>query len=254
MNNPKKYNGWTQPMMTAMTNSLLAAGSDPNTKVAIVTAADPYYCAGVDLSGSIQLMAPSKLHNAIYTSNKALFDQYLNFPKPIIVAVNGPAIGASVTSATLCDAVIASKKATFTTPFHRLGVTPEGCSSVHFKKLMGPDVAERMLGKEGWQPTGDEAAKVGLVTKCVAHEDLEKEAVMLAQQWIKEGRVGRSHMGEKDTKMLLEVNRKESLDLATAFLSEKFLNAQVTFLESKGKSATLFKVLIALRPIWSKFI
>ena len=62
---------------------------------------------------------------------------YFQFPKPLIIAVNGPAIGACVTSATVCDAIVASEKATFATPFAKLGVPPEGCSSVHFERLMG---------------------------------------------------------------------------------------------------------------------
>ena len=63
--------------------------------------------------------------------NKMVFDAFLDFPKPIIAAINGPAIGASVTTATLCDALLmAQGAATISTPFHRLGVPPEGCSSV----------------------------------------------------------------------------------------------------------------------------
>lgn len=45
---------------------------------------------------------------------------------------------------------------TLSTPFARLAVPPEGCSSVHFARMMGASNAERMLGKEGWQPTAKE--------------------------------------------------------------------------------------------------
>ena len=89
-------------------------------------------------------------------NNQALFNLFLDFPKPILIAVNGPALGASVTSATLCDGIIASDKATFSTPFAALGVTPEGCSSVQFARLMGEENAERMLGREGWRPGAEE--------------------------------------------------------------------------------------------------
>ena len=83
---------------------------DPETKVLILTGADPYYCAGVNLSAAIQPMHPRKLHGLIRTNNQAVFDAFLDFPKPIIVAANGPAIGACVTSASLCDAIVASEK------------------------------------------------------------------------------------------------------------------------------------------------
>ena len=112
--------------------------------------ADPYYCAGVNLNESIRPMHPKKLHKMIYENNRAVFDLFIEFPKPIIVAANGPAIGASVTTATLCDAIVASEKATFLTPFAKLAIPPEGCSSVHFEKIMGKmDVKEVRLLKPG---------------------------------------------------------------------------------------------------------
>ena len=73
----------------------------------------------------MQMKHPRKLHEFIVKNNAAIFDAFLDFPKPLIVAANGPAIGACVTSATLCDAIIASEKATFSTPFAKLGIVPE---------------------------------------------------------------------------------------------------------------------------------
>lgn len=121
MNQPKQLNGWTGPMMLAIRESFARLGQDSETKVAILTGTDPYYCAGVNLAGSFKPMHPQKLHNFILKNNAAIFDAFIEFPKPLLIAANGPAIGACVTSATLCDAIIASEKATFSTPFSRLG-------------------------------------------------------------------------------------------------------------------------------------
>ena len=110
MNDPKKLNGWTGPMMLTLRERFHQHATDPETKVLILTGADPYYCAGVNLSAAIQPMHPRKLHGLIRTNNQAVFDAFLDFPKPIIVAANGPAIGACVTSASLCDAIVASEK------------------------------------------------------------------------------------------------------------------------------------------------
>ena len=57
----------------------------------------------VDLSATIKPMHPRKLSDTIFESNQALFESFLGFPKPLLVACNGPAVGASVTSATLSD-------------------------------------------------------------------------------------------------------------------------------------------------------
>jgi len=192
----------------------------------------------------------------IETQNRELFDFFIFFPKPVVVAVNGPAIGASVTSATLCDAIVASEKATFSTPFARLGIPPEGCSSVNFARLMGEGNAERMLGPEGWVPTAQEAAEVGLITKVVPHDQLLLEAQALAKELGEQCSSGKKQRALQEAGLaeaMADVNARESYDLAAAFLSRPFLDAQHDFLKSKGKAqpAMVFKVLSLLHPFWS---
>jgi len=67
----------------------------------------------------------------------------IKFPKPIVAAVNGPAIGVAVTTLPLCDVVYAADNSTFRTPFASLGVLPEACSSFTFPLVMG-------YAKVGW--------------------------------------------------------------------------------------------------------
>jgi len=255
MNNPRKLNGWTMPMLIALRDAIARAAEDDDTKVLVLTGTDPYYCAGVNLSAIIAPDHPAKLHAFIVEQNEQLFEMFLGFPKPIIIAANGPAIGASVTSATLCDAIIASVEATFSTPFAKLGVTPEGCSSVLFAKLMGDKAADRMLGKEGWKPTGAEAVEIGLADRVVPHEDLLDEAHALAIEWIEEGRERTFKVGMTLDK-LREINRRESNELGYAFLGPDFLQGQYEFLWGKGKRgpALVFKTLLLTRPIWARFL
>ena len=222
MNLPRRYNGWTQPMLVRLRDSLLTAAKDTHTRALILTGADPYYCAGVNLSSTLKIDHPRVLHEFIRSQNEALFNMFIDFPKPILIAVNGPAIGASVTSATLCDAIIASQQATFSTPFARLGVTPEGCSSVLFPRLIGQRNAHRMLGAEGWIPTAAEALEIGLVDRVVPHESLREQAIALA----------------------------------TAFLSPPFLKGQFDFLMSRQKygPAAMFFLLWRTHPLWSMLL
>jgi len=255
MNVPKRLNGWTMEMLDALRAALNTAAQDEETSVLILTGTDPYYCAGVNLSATLGLEHPRKLHANIREGNQALFDMFLDFPKPLLVAVNGPAIGASVTSATLCDGIVASEKATFSTPFGALGVTPEGCSSVHFARIMNQTNADRMLGQDGWKPTADEALEAGLIQWSVAHDQLATEAQRIAQEWVTAGAT-RSFRAGSTRDELKTINARESAILADAFLGAPFLKAQFKFLRSKKKwgPAAMFLALLVFRPLWARLL
>ena len=255
MNTPARLNGWTRQMMDALKAGMSAAAHDDDTRVLVLTGADPYFCAGVNLAGTLSLGHPRKMHATIVENNEALFNLFLDFPKPMLIAVNGPAIGASVTSATLCDGIIASEKATFSTPFAALGVTPEGCSSVQFARLMGEENAARMLGREGWRPSAEQALEAGLIQWVVPHEQLADEAHRIAQEWINTG-ARRSFRGGSGRDELKAVNARESVDLADAFLGAAFIKAQFKFLWSKKKwgPAAMFLAMLISRPAWSRLL
>jgi Delta3-Delta2-enoyl-CoA isomerase len=255
MNTPRHLNGWTMPMMDALKTSFHSANLDEEVKVVILTGVGHYYCAGVNLGATLKLGHPQKIRAQIIAHNQALFDAFITLSKPIIVAINGHAIGASVTSATLCDAIISVKKATFSTPFAALGITPEGCSSVMFTRLMGEETAQRILGDEGWKPTAEEAAEIGLINTVVDEESLTKVSRQLALEWIGHER-GRQYRGGLSKGALLEINAKESIDLADAFLSSPFIKAQFSFLFKKKKymPACLFACMLISRPLWARLL
>ncbi len=255
MNRPERLNGWTLEMMDALKEKFGVAAKDDETKVLVLTGTDPYYCAGVNLVATLRLTHPRKLRTMIKEYNQALFEVFLDFPKPILVAVNGPAIGASVTSATLCDGIIASEKATFSTPFAALGVTPEGCSSVLFPRLMGKANAHRMLGEQGWKPTAKEALEVGLIQWVSPHDKLTEEIHRIAQKWIASGAVRgfRAGIGRDELKT---INAKESAILADTFLGVPFIKGQIAFLWRKKKigMTAMFLTVLFSRPLWSRLL
>ena len=251
MNKPKKLNGWTAQMMDAFKEALKQAATHEATKAVIFTGSGHYFSAGVNFGGTLKPMHPKKLHKMIVDHNQQLFEVFLHFPKPILVAMNGPAIGASVTSSTLCNGIIASQDATFSTPFAALGITPEGCSSIHFPRLMGEQGAQRMLGAEGWKPTAAQALEAGLVQWVVPSDQLQEEAQRIALDWIATGQ-GRAFLGGSELAELESANARESKELADAFLGADFLRGQFQFLWSKKKrgASLVFLILLMLRPLW----
>mmetsp|Transcript_43007 Transcript_43007/g.86958 ORF Transcript_43007/g.86958 Transcript_43007/m.86958 type:complete len:283 (-) Transcript_43007:109-957(-) len=252
-NDPRRKNAWSGQLLDGLTAAFNEAASDDRVKVVILTGTGDYYCSGVDFVSSFPLMRPSLLVEHLRQSNQKLFETFLLFPKPIIVAANGPAIGASVTSASLCDAIIASPEATFHTPFDALGIVPEGCSSYWFKKVMGPAAALRMLGQEGWKPTAQEARDIGLVREVVTDPCLMTRAQEIAESWASADK--RRNLVEKgELSKLLQVNAVESKALAEAFLSRPFLESQHRAAQAKGKTklAAFFWVLLHSQFLWSR--
>ena len=255
MSAPKKLNAWTPAMLAALRAALDSAARDAAVGAVVLTGSDPYYCAGVSLADTLRPMAPRALREFVRASNEALFDAFISYPKPLLAAVNGPAIGAAVTSAALCDALFASERATFSTPFAALGIPPEGCSSVLFPRRLGAAAAARML-EQNWRPSAAEAAEVGLAHRVLPHAELLPAALAEAEAWARAGRVRATVADAALLAELRATNKAESALLADAFLAPPFLEAQRAFAASKGRTAAAaaFWALKVSRPLWSRLL
>lgn len=250
-NNAQKLNAWTLPLLQEFLSALDEASKDGNVKGVVVTGAPAkYYSAGVDLSALIKVMWPSKLVYNIRKQNQTVFQKVIDFPKPIVAAVNGPAIGAAVTSATLMDAIVAAEEATFSLPFAKLGVPPEGCSSILFPEKMGAQLAQRMLGTENWIPKAREAKEAGLIDLVCKQEELLEHATRVCVEQIE--KTGRRRFDAEESARRRRVNAEESAALANAFVSPHFLSAMQAFNLGRGKKdlARFFRIALITQPIW----
>ena len=171
-----------------------------------------------------------------------------------MIAVNGPAIGASVTSASLCDGIIASERATFSTPFAALHVPPEGCSSEVFPKLLG-DAASRMLGAQGVDADREGGARDRTCAVGRPPRRVDAGGASIAKTWIAAGRE-RTYPAGFTAAQLEEINARESKVLADAFLDAPFLMAQFSLPVGKGKRqlALVFLSLAKTRPLWKRLL
>ncbi|CAG2119035.1 unnamed protein product, partial [Medioppia subpectinata] len=109
-------------------------------------------------------------------------DTLIDFPKPLISAVNGLEIGIGVTEIALMDTVVASDAAYFHTPFTSLGVTAEACSSYTFPKLMSTSLASDML-LFGRKLTAAEALQCGLVARVIPGAEFSS----WVEKWVFDG-------------------------------------------------------------------
>jgi len=256
MNNPRKYNAWDMALTEQLVDRFNKAATDEQTKVVIYTGTDPYFCSGGSLAEFLGRKSPKGLQKMIRENNQKCFNIFIEFPKPIIAAVNGPGIGSGTTAPAICDTIIASEKATFLTPFKNLGVGPEGCASIHFERILGPDSARRLL-VDCWRPTAWEAKEIGLVAEVVPHDKLMVRAQEIGEEWVVSGRK-RIIRGGGEVEEYKQINAKESNDLADAFVSEEFLSTQLEFLKKKGKHRSLAGLvlwtMLVSRPVWVKFL
>jgi len=149
-NRPKRKNAFNFLIMDEIVSALKFATEEPEVRVVVITGEGDHFSSGNDLTNFTKIeptedgmkQAKSRLYRFV--------DAFITFPKILIAAVNGSAIGIGCTLLSHFDFIYAYEKATFKTPFSELGQTPEACSSVLFPELMGKRKAQEMLilGKE----------------------------------------------------------------------------------------------------------
>ncbi len=181
---PDKLNALNTVMLEELLAVLEQADADDAVRVLIVTGAGRAFCAGADLSGGGQTFdrvarsrgeAPGEHRDGGGRVTLRIFDM----KKPLIAAINGPAVGFGITMTLPMDIRIASTAARIGFVFARRGVVPEACSSWFLPRLVGPSQAAE------WVYTGrvfpaEEALRGGLVSRVVAPERLLPVARELA--------------------------------------------------------------------------
>eukprot|EP00928_Gymnodinium_smaydae_P076561 TRINITY_DN5959_c0_g2_i1.p1 TRINITY_DN5959_c0_g2~~TRINITY_DN5959_c0_g2_i1.p1 ORF type:complete len:277 (-),score=48.58 TRINITY_DN5959_c0_g2_i1:561-1391(-) len=235
LNRPHKYNAWREEDTELIRERLKQCAENASIGAVILTGTGTYYSSGADILGSARLQRPSTMRAHITRYNQGVFDMILDFPKPLLAAVNGPAVGVGVTSSSLTDAILASTTATFHTPFADLGLPPEGCSSFNFARLMGEDNAAVLL-RDAWKIDAETALRFGLVKEVLPPEMLMTRAQELAEQWIATGYI-RTIIAEGLVEKLKVVNAKESIAFGNAILEAPFYQAQLKKAAAKGKRA-----------------
>lgn len=150
-----KANSLNTAMLNEITAFLGSANTDPDVSVVVLTGANRFFCAGADVKDGVKV--PSDLSPV-----GVCMHAFIDFDKPIIGAVNGPAVGGGVTMLAHCDYNFATSSATFWCPFAELGIAPEFCSSVLLPHIMGHNWSHRVL-VEGAKLSADDALASGLI-------------------------------------------------------------------------------------------
>ena len=231
-NRPAKMNALTRAMYAGLAKGLNDAAGDFGIRAVILTSEGDHFTAGNDIVDFMD-NPPTSDSSEVAQFLAAL----LNFPKPLIAAVKGNAVGVGTTMLLHCDVVVASPSANFSMPFASLGLVPEAGSSFLFPALAGYQRAAKIFFT-GESFGADAALDMGLIAEI--DSDALAGATKIAQ-----------HIAEQppqaiiNTKALLKARNHESVAavmkaefeiFAMALQSDEAMEAFMKFMAKKGKS------------------
>ncbi|KRW58594.1 enoyl-CoA hydratase [Pseudomonas sp. TTU2014-080ASC] len=161
MSRADKKNALTRAMYSAMADALNQADQDKSVRAVLITGGESCFTSGNDVADFIQA-PPTGLNSEVFQFMKALFD----FSKPVVAAVNGPAVGIGTTMLLHCDLVYIGRSATLKMPFVNLGLCPEYGSSLILPRMLGHARAAELL-LLGQSFTGEQAAQWGIANQAL---------------------------------------------------------------------------------------
>jgi enoyl-CoA hydratase len=175
LNDPDARNSLSAPMVGEIVAAMDGFEADEAVGAVVVTGMPPAFCAGANLGNLAEADGDSL--GRIYEG----FLRVARSPLPTIAAVNGAAVGAGMNLALGCDVRIAGRRARFDTRFMQLGLHPGGGHTWMFRRAAGlqTTMAAVVFGE---MLDGEEAARVGLVFRCVDDDELLAAAQAMASR------------------------------------------------------------------------
>ena len=175
-NRPDRANAFNEDLYHASADALRDASGDDSIGAIVLTGAGTSFCAGTDL-----LEMAETVDGAAGSRDgfPAFVDALAEFPKPVLAAVNGAAVGLGFTMLAHCDIVLVSDRARLLAPFTNMGVAPEAASSYLLPRRMGRQRASLSLLTSDWIPA-EEAVATGLAVKQCSPDTLVAETLELA--------------------------------------------------------------------------
>ena len=184
LNRPERLNAWTQTMCDELLAAFDEADANDEVRAIVVTGAGRAFCAGADLGGGGDTFDWRKTQpdKDVPEDNGGIFTlRVFEATKPVIAAINGPAVGVGVTMTLPMDVRLASEDAKLGFVFARRGIVPEAASSWFLPRVVG--ISQAME----WVATGrvfsaQEALDGGLVRSLHPADELLDAAYALASE------------------------------------------------------------------------
>ena len=181
LSTPGKLNAVDQEMHTQLAEIWMTIDRDPDVKVVIVRGAGEAFSSGGDLDLVSDIADDFAVRARLLREARDLVYNVINCSKPIVSAIHGPAVGAGLVVGLLADVSIAGRSARIIDGHTRLGVAAGDHAAIVWPLLCGLAKAKYYLLT--CEPvSGEEAERIGLVSKCVEDGDLADEALRVARK------------------------------------------------------------------------
>ena len=241
LNRPALHNAWHPQMGLDLEVIVRQLGEDESVRVVVITGAGSSFCSGLDM----QYIKDIREGRVPPVPERAPSDDDLNqrysylmgIPKPVICALNGPAVGIGLVLALFCDFRYAAASARVSTMFSRRGLIPEHGMPWLLQRLIGLPRAMELMMMGQWV-TATEAERIGLVNAVFPDELFQQEIAQRAQALATEvsprsARIIKRLTYEACTSTLGDAVRAFYQELPSALSSEDFREGVQHFIEKR---------------------
>lgn len=189
LNRPAARNAYSDAMLKGVCDSLDRFETDASVKVVVLKGAGPSFCAGGDLKAMRDRSGmfagnPLELRNRYHRGIQGMSRRIASFEKPIVAAIQGPAIGAGLDLTCMCDIRIASQSAKFGSTFVKVGLIPGDGGALFLSRVIGFSraleliLSARVIGAK-------EALEIGLVHHLCEDAELDAKVQAYAESLAK---------------------------------------------------------------------
>jgi enoyl-CoA hydratase/carnithine racemase len=211
MNNPDMRNAFVDDLHEAMQEIWQQLASDHSVRAVVLTGAGKAFSAGGDIPGFIRSYEDPNHRRLSLRGARRLMDAMAEFPKPVVAAVNGPAVGLGCSVAVSCDLVVMAQSAFLADTHVNIGLVCGDGGAAAWPLMMSLLRAKEYL-LLGDRIPADEALRVGLANRVVPDADLMTEAVGLAQRL-----AAQPEQAVQETKRALNIHLQHAISMVAPF-------------------------------------
>lgn len=241
LNRPEKMNAIGALTRKQLGEAIKQVERDDAVRVVVLTGSGRAFCSGADVTEMTNeggLRKPEDVGNVLRNEYMPMLTRLRTMPKPVIAAMNGPAVGIGASYALACDIRIAVPEAYLLEAFVNIGLAPDGGVSWLLPRLAGTAVAYEMFFT-GKPLQAADAHRLGVINHIVPAEKLEAEVRELAKQLASQPRQAMAG-AKRAVTHALESSYEEALEFESYLqeaqaASPEFAEGVAAFLARRGK-------------------